>query len=35
MTGGSLSLTGNRGLGQDVININPQILLFSGLSTYD
>lgn len=28
MTGGSLSLTGNRGLGQDVININPQITFF-------
>ena len=28
MTGGSLSLTSTRGLGQDVININPQITFF-------
>lgn len=28
MTGGSLSLTESRGLGQDVININPQITFF-------
>lgn len=28
MTGGSLSLTSSRGVGQDVININPQITFF-------
>ena len=28
MTGGSLSLTATRGVGQDVININPQITFF-------
>ena len=28
MTGGSLSLTASRGVGQDVININPQITFF-------
>ena len=28
MTGGSLSLTASRGVGQDVININPQIIFF-------
>ena len=28
MAGGSLSLTASRGVGQDVININPQITFF-------